>query len=149
MLKRLFLIPLVVLAEFISGCEEGVYPYNPITLDSSARERLERDKREFTQIEDLKLGDGPLAVWRRRIRADIEVRYADGTAVYRSPILDYVGFLGDVAIHNSGNEAGMLSLSQRGIVLGINGMAVGGKRRITIHPKLACESSNPDDETNP
>jgi hypothetical protein len=149
MLKRLFLIPLVMLAEFISGCEGGVYPYNPITLYSSARERLERDKREFTQIEDLKLGDGPLDVWRRRIRADIEVRYADGTAVYRSPILDYVSFLGDVAIHNSGNEVGMLSLSQRGIVLGMNGMAVGGKRRITIHPKLACESSNPDDETNP
>jgi hypothetical protein len=149
MLKRIFLIPLVAMAGLISGCEQGVYPYNPVTLDSSARERLEREKREFIKIEDLKLGDGPLAVWGRRIKADIEVRYADGSVVYRGPILDYVGFLGDVSIHNSGNEVGLLSLSQRGIVLGMNGMAVGGKRRITIHPKLACDSSTPDDELPP
>ncbi|SPP66557.1 exported hypothetical protein [Nitrospira lenta] len=149
MLKRTLILLVLALIQFSLGCEQGVYPYNPVTLDNSARERLERDKREFIQIEDLKLGDGPLAVWGRRIKADLEVRYADGTVVYRGPILDYVGFLGDVSIHNSGNEAGLLSLSQRGIVLGMNGMAVGGKRRITIHPRLACDSSTPDDELPP
>jgi hypothetical protein len=149
MLKRTLSLLVLILALFSLGCEQGVYPYNPVTLKSSARDRLERDKREFIQIEDLKLGDGPLAVWGRRIKADLEVRYADGTVVYSGPILDYVGFLGDVSIHDSSNEAGLLSLSQRGIVLGMNGMAVGGKRRITIHPKLVCESSTPDDELPP
>jgi hypothetical protein len=32
----------------------------------------------------------------------------------------------------------MLSDSQYGIQLGLNGMAVGGKRRVTISPELVC-----------
>jgi hypothetical protein len=97
---------------------------------------LERDKRESLSIEDIKVGDGPLAAWGRKISADIEVRYTDGTVAYRGPMFVYIGFHGDVFIHNATKEAGALSFTQPGIWLGINGMAVGGKRRITIEPRL-------------
>ena len=149
MLKYILTLSILALAQFSLGCDEGVYPYNPVTLDSSARERLERDKHQFVQIEDLKLGESPLATWGRRIKADVEARYADGTVVYRGPILAYVGFEGTVFIHDSSEERGILFLGYRGILLGLNGAAVGGSRRITIHPKLVCESSTPDDEISP
>ena len=48
----------------------------------------------------------------------------------------YIGLEGDVFIYNASSRAGGLSFGQRGIWLGINGMAVGGKRRITIEPEL-------------
>ena len=148
-MKRILILLVLALIQFSLGCEQGVYPYNPDTLDSLAREHLERGKREFVQIEDLKLGDGPLAAWGRRIRADIEARYTDGTVVYRGPILAYDGFEGTVFIHDSSKEPGILRLGHRGILLGLNGAAVGGKRRIVIQPKLVCESSTPDDELPP
>jgi len=100
------------------------------------RQELERLKREFLQIEDLTIGRGPLAAWGRKISADIEVSYTDGTIVYHGPIFFYIGFRGDVFIHNALQEAGALNLGQYGIWSGLNGMAVGGKRRITIDPKL-------------
>jgi hypothetical protein len=93
---------------------------------------LERAKREFLSIEDIKVGDGPLAAWGRKIRADIDVRYTDGTVAYRGSIFVYSGFSGSAFIHDATKEAGALSFSQTGIWLGINGMAVGGTRRITI-----------------
>ena len=46
----------------------------------------------------------------------------------------YLGF--SPFIHDALKENGVLNLGQYGIWLGINGMAVGGKRRITIEPKL-------------
>lgn len=42
-------------------------------MTEEGRRLHERDKRDFLQIEDIKLGDGPLAAWGRKIRADIEV----------------------------------------------------------------------------
>lgn len=42
-------------------------------------------------------------------------------------------------IHNNINESGSLSLGQRGLLAGLNGMAVGGRRRITIQLRLVCE----------
>lgn len=110
--------------------------YEPVSLTDESRQGLERDKRESLSIEDIKLGDGSLAVWGRKIRADIEVRYADGTVAYRGPMFVYSGFSGSVFIHDATKDAGALSFSQTGIWLGINGMAVGGKRRITIQPDL-------------
>jgi hypothetical protein len=98
----------------------------------------ELDKRDFLTIEDIKLGDGPLAAWGRKIRADIEVRYTDGTVAYNGPIYDYVGFLGSVFIVDASKERGGFA-DQTGIWLGINGMAVGGKRRITIQPELVTD----------
>jgi hypothetical protein len=104
-------------------------------MTEEGRRLHERDKRDFLQIEDIKLGDGPLAAWGRKIRADIEVRYTDGTVAYRGPIYDYVGFRGSVFILDADKEIGGL-VGQTGIWLGTNGMAVGGKRRITIEPSL-------------
>ena len=110
--------------------------YDPVLLTGESRQGLERDKRESLSIEDIKVGDGPLAAWGRKISADIEVRYTDGTVAYRGPMFVYSGFRGSVFIHDATNEAGALSFTQPGIWLGINGMAVGGKRRITIKPDL-------------
>ena len=102
MLIRLLLIAILALTQ--NGCDEGGYPYDSLTISPEAREKLERDKREFVKIEDLKVGDGPLAAWGRRIKADLDVRYTDGTTVYQGSILDYVGFLGSVSIHNREQE---------------------------------------------
>jgi hypothetical protein len=46
--------------------------------------------------------------------------------------------IGHTFIENNVRERGLLSLEQQGIVLGLNGMAVGGKRRMTVAPNLVC-----------
>ena len=92
-------------------------------------------KREFLQLEDLNIGDGPIASLGRKIEADIEVRYAvgDGTSIYRGPAISYFGMRGYAFIHDSVREDGMLNTQQRGIFLGLNGMAVGGKRKKSLY----------------
>jgi len=135
MLKRILILLIFALAQAGCSIEEGGDAYEPVLLTDESRQGLERDKREFLSIEDIKLGDGPLAAWGRKIRADIEVRYTDGTVAYRGPMFDYSGFVGSVFIHDATKEAGTLA-DQTGIWLGINGMAVGGKRRITIEREL-------------
>lgn len=106
-------------------------------------------KREFLQIEDLKVGSGPLAAFGRKVTAQIAVRYSNGTVAYQGPVLAYWGIDGAPFIHNSLRAAGLISLvSQRGILLGLNGMAVGGKRRFTIAPKLVCAEYG-SEEANP
>ena len=104
-------------------------------------------KREFLQIEDLKIGRGPLAAYGRKISADVVIHYAsDSTLAYEGPVLAYWGIRGDTFIHNRLRDAGLLSLvKQPGILLGLNGMAVGGKRRFTIAPKLVCGWDGPDE----
>jgi hypothetical protein len=136
MLKSILI--LLVLALVQTGCsiEEGGELYDPVSLTDESRQRLEQHKREFLSIEDIKLGDGPLAAWGRKISADIDVRYTDGTVAYRGPMFVYSGFIGSGFIHNASKEAGTLSFGQTGVWLGLNGMAVGGKRRITIQPNL-------------
>ena len=136
MLKRILIILALALTQ--SGCsiEEGGDAYEPVLLTDESRQRLEQHKREFLSIEDIKLGDGPLAAWGRKIRADIEVKYTDGAVAYRGPMFVYSGFSGSAFIHDATQETGTLSFGQTGIWLGINGMAVGGKRRITIEREL-------------
>ena len=136
MLKRILILLALTFTQTGCSIEEGGDAYNPILLTDESRQELERDKREFLVIEDIKLGDGPLAAWNRKIRADIQVRYADGTVAYHGPMFVYSGFSGSAFIHDATKEAGALSFGQPGIWLGINGMAVGGKRRITIEPRL-------------
>lgn len=136
MLKRILALLILILAQAGCSIEEGGGAYNPVSLTNESREGLERDKRESLSIEDLKLGNGPLAAWGRKISADIEVRYTNGTVAYRGPMFVYIGFHGDVFIHDATKEAGALSFGQPGIWIGLNGMAVGGKRRITIEPEL-------------
>lgn len=138
MLKLILTLLILALAQFSLGCDEGVYPYNPVQLSAGARETLEREKREWLMIEDLKVGDGPVASWGRKISADLEVRYTDGTLAYRGPAFIYIGMQGSVSIHNSISEDDALSLGQPGVWLGLNEMTVDGKRRFTIDPKLVC-----------
>jgi len=83
MVKHVLLIVALVLIH--TGCEgkveEEVGWHKPVDLTPELRQELDRSKREFLQLEDIKIGDGPLAAWGRKISADIEVRYADGTLV--------------------------------------------------------------------
>ena len=112
---------------------------NPAPPPEARKQEHERLKREFLQIEDLKIGRGPLAAHGRKITADVVIHYADdGTLAYEGPVLAYWGIGGATFIHNSLRARGLLSLNQRGILLGLNGMAVGGTRRFTIAPKLVC-----------
>jgi hypothetical protein len=118
--------------------EEEVGGYEPVEVTPQLRQGLERMKREFLQLEDIKVGDGPIAAWGRKISADIEVKYADGTLIYRGPAIAYVGMKSTHWIHDDIHDRGMLSLQQEGLILGLNGMAVGGKRRMVIAPNLVC-----------
>ena len=147
MLKYILALLILALAE--TNCtaieEEGGFRPYPPTIET--RQEFERLKREFLQIEELKVGNGPIAARGRKITAAVVIRYVgDGTVAYQGPVLAYWGMDGSAFIHNSLREAGALDLGQTGILLGLNGMAVGGKRLITIPPKLVCaffEKANP------
>ncbi|MDH4207827.1 MAG: FKBP-type peptidyl-prolyl cis-trans isomerase [Anaerolineae bacterium] len=136
MLKRTLVLLVLSLAQTGCSVEEGVGPYKPTTLTTENREQLEGLKREYLRIEDIRVGDGPLAAWSRRIKANIVVRYTDGTIIYEGSMFDNVGFEGSVFLLNANQTAGALAAEQTGVWLGLNGMAVGGKRKITIQPKL-------------
>ena len=140
MLKRVLILLITALAQAGCSIDEGGTMFQPVAQTPESREGLERLKREFLKLEDLKIGDGPVAAWGRKISADIEVRYTDGTVAYRGPAYAYAGMSGGVMIHNNLQKSGAIAFpGQRGLILGLNGMAVGGKRRITIAPKLVCE----------
>ena len=136
MLRRILICSTLALAQ--AGCsgEEGVGPYKLTLMTEQARQELEGLKRDFLKIEDITKGNGPLAAWGRRLEADIDVRYADGEPVYKGPMWINIGFDGDVFLLNASHRAGALDYGQPGVWLGLNGMAVGGKRRFTINPKL-------------
>lgn len=140
MLKRTLILLALIIAQ--TGCytSEETGSYKPVGLSAEWQQHLERLKRELLQLDELKIGDGPVAALGRKVSADIEVHYAggDGKPVYRGPAISYFGMQGDIFIHNNVEESGILSLQQQGIILGLNGMAVGGKRRITIAPNLVC-----------
>ncbi len=122
------------------GCDaeygENLYPYVRGNLTNTGRLELESQKREFLEIKEIKIGDGPIAAWGRRLKADVEVRYTDGSLVYRGPIVTYVGF--HVALQTGLKDSNLLPWTQEGIQLGLNGMAVGGRRRFTVDRKLVC-----------
>jgi hypothetical protein len=138
MLMRLLLILFLVLTQ--TGCDAkldtGLFPWSVRSLDH-VRQRLEQEKRDFVKTVDEQVGQGSLAAWGRRISADVDIHYADGLVVYNGPIVLYSGF--HIALDDTIMEPRHLHGSQGGIELGLNGMAVGGKRRITIEPELVCQ----------
>lgn len=117
----------------------------PIAYTPESVQFYERLKRELLQLENIKVGDGPIAAAGRKVTAKITVRYSDGKLVYEGPAVMYWGLEDAVFIDNSPEEPNMLSLSQTGIILGLNGMAVGGNRRITVPPNLVCYSGSVGD----
>src|SRR5437899_661994 len=93
MLKRMFPILVFGLIQFGCGYEYGDR-YEVETLGDPLRQRLEREKQEFVQIEDLKIGGGPVAAWGRKVSAHVRVLQTDGTFVYEGAIFDLIGFKG-------------------------------------------------------
>ena len=134
-MKRLLLIlaciPLYACSLF-AEVQEGVYEFTPVELAGADRQSVEREKRDFLSLEDIKVGSGPIAAWGRKIGATLEVRYADGSIAYRGDVLSYVGFIGSIGFHS--NNPQLLPIEQRGVDLGLNGMAVGGKRKSLFTP---------------
>ncbi|NOS81388.1 MAG: hypothetical protein HOP32_07405 [Nitrospira sp.] len=144
MLKRILVI--LVLALTQAGCDYGedISPFKRERLNDGITKILERQKRELLQIEDIKVGTGSVASWGRRLSADLTVRYADGTLVYQGPIYTYVGFVDITAITNDIRSGPLLTISNEGIQLGLNGMAVGGQRRFTVDRSMVCVRINLD-----
>ena len=138
MLKRALTILILALIQFGCATEDGGEMYKPSLLTPESRQGYERLKREILQLEDIKIGTGFVAAWGRKVEAEIIVRYTDGTVVYQGSSISYQGMLGAVFIHNNVRKSGVLAFQQMGIMLGLNGMAVGGKRKITVQPKLEC-----------
>ena len=133
MLKRTLVLLILILAQ--AGCSqsgENIGPYYIAPFPEEGRLLREVEKRDSLQLEDLTIGTGPVAARGRRLTADIEVRYTDGTVVYRGAILSFPGFGPNM------RSSQLLSTTQKGIDLGLNGMAVGGRRRMTIDRKLVC-----------
>jgi hypothetical protein len=149
-MTRLLLIAIMALSQVGCPVEEEVGLFQPYPLTSKARGEFERFKREFLKIEDIKIGDGPVAALGRKVSANVEVRRTlDNALIYSGPVFAYAGMQGAVMIHNNLTERGALAFPEQiGLILGMNGMAVGGKRRITIHPKLVCEGYGAE-EANP
>lgn len=138
MLKRTLILLVLALIQF--GCGYKTDTLTPGELPESTWIRWETETRDFLKIEDLKAGTGPLAAWNRRIEANIEVRYVDGTLIYRYLTFFYTGFsnMPDNSVYD--NIA--LPLTQQGIRLGLNGMAVGSKCRIAIDRELVGPSNS-------
>ncbi|MDH5640063.1 MAG: hypothetical protein OEY28_02130 [Nitrospira sp.] len=148
MLKQLLLILTLTslpACTLFAEVQEGVYDFEPVKLVGKDRDDVERQKRELLGLEDISVGSGAIASWGRKIGANVEARYADGTIVYRGKILSYVGFIGSVWMQNA--DPLLLPIVQKGVYLGLNGMAIGGKRKIVIDPSLVCthlgEQANP------
>ena len=129
---------LLVLALLQVGCEaEELYHPFPETSEQE-RQRIEQIRRDLLQLTDLKIGEGSVATWGRKIVANVVVRYADGSLVYEGPIVDYIGFM-----ENPGLPIPyFVSPSNSGIMLGIHGMAIGGRRRIVVDPSLVCDNGS-------
>jgi len=140
MLKRILILLICILGQ--TGCTfyEEYGNFRPAPFVPDAVQHFERLKRELLQLEDITVGDGPLVASGRKVSAQIAVRYSDGSLAHEGPVVTYWGMIGETFISNSWQERGLLSLEQTGIVLGLNGMAVGGKRRIHIPANLVCYS---------
>lgn len=135
MWKHLLILALVI--TFETGCDfQYGERYKVVELSNAARSEAEQKKREFLQLEDIQVGTGPVAAWGRRISANINVRYMDGTSIYSGPVFTVYGFFGmpETSIHSSSH----LFLDHPGIRLGLNGMTIGGRRRMIIDRKLVC-----------
>ena len=140
MLKR----ALVILVLALSGCShsgQNIGPSDVSPLPEEERLPREAETRDGLKLEDLQVGGGPVAAPGRRLSANVEVRYTDGSLVYHGGILSYIDF---VKVMDSIKDRRLIESNQWGIYLGLNGMRVGGRRRMTIDRTLVC-TNIPDD----
>ena len=114
---------LILLVLAMSGCSQSgqnIEPYEIAHFPEEGRLLRETAKRDNLQLKDLTIGTGLVAARGRRLTADIEVRYTDGTIVYRGAIVSFTGF----GIVGNIRDSRLLSTTQEGIDLGLNGTAV-------------------------
>jgi hypothetical protein len=141
MLRNLIMIVVLTTAGCSVEYKEGMWPYQVAPLSIEGRKEGERLK-QLLVLEDLKIGTGAVAAWGRKISAQITARYADGTLVYDGPAFTYYGFKG--MPETSSYDERLLGGTQTGILIGLNGMAVGGKRRMTIDRSKVCSTLKMD-----
>ncbi len=111
-----------VLALTQEGCGyERKDIYSIEEIHPSRRERMEQEKRDLVKIEDLKIGNGPLAAWGRKISAHLRIDQADGTFIYEGPVFDLIGFDG-FPESNKTDEHFLMGFNNPGVRLGLNGM---------------------------
>ena len=141
MLTRVLILLVLALTQW--GCDskygEDLSPFVRGKLDAQGQVDVERQKRELLGIEEIKVGDGPVAAWGRRLAASLIVRYTDGTLVYEGPIYTYVGFVDITGIENDVRGGNLIRTNNKGIQLGLNGMAVGGQRRFNVDRSMVCQ----------
>lgn len=78
-----------VLALTQEGCwYERKDIYSIEEIHPSRQARMEQEKRDLVKIEDLKVDNGPLAAWGRKIPAHIRVDQADGAFIFSGPVFD-------------------------------------------------------------
>ena len=136
MLKRAMVILTLALSQF--GCiqrGETVHPFDLPPFKDEWRLPREAEERDGMKLQDLQVGSGPVADRGRRLTANVEVRYTDGSLIYHGGILSYIDF---VKVMDSIKDSRLIESNQWGIYLGLNGMRVGGRRRMTIDRKLVC-----------
>ena len=132
MLKRTLI--LVILAINHMGCVfEYEDRYKVSNISEKGRVEAERLRKEFLHLEDLAVGQGHIAVHGRKVSFQLEVRYGEGTLVYNGVAHAILGLYPESGIHGP-----YIGPNQRGIRLGLNGMAIGGRRRITVDRSLVC-----------
>ena len=138
----MYLFPLIQLGIFfiavtaldlVSG--NFTYGENQPPFVVEERPNMEELKQKLLYIEDLDPGHGSVATWGRKISAYVEVGYTDGTVIYHGPIVFYHGF----KFRYQHRVPNLMSDGILGIRYGIEGMAVGGKRRLMIHSEWACD----------
>ena len=129
---------LVILVLALSGCSQSgpnIAPYYVSSLPEEGRMSPEAEKRDGLKLEDLQVGGGPVAARGRRLTANVEVRYTDGSLVYHGGMLSYINF---VKVMDSIKDSRLIESNQWGIYFGLIGMRVGGRRHMTIDRKLVC-----------
>jgi hypothetical protein len=136
MLKRGLIALVFALAHVGCSIEQGVEGYQPREF-GDMRKVLEDMKRQYVTTEDLKIGHGAIAALGRRVRANIHVTFENGTVLYDGPYFDERGFF------NAPLRSSPIESVQYGIWLGMNGMAVGGARRMTLAPGHPAVNSHP------
>jgi hypothetical protein len=73
--------------------DAGRHRPNSVADANQGRASLQEFKQKNVKLENLKVAKGGVAAYGRRVIADIQVRFADGTMMYEGPYVYEFGFL--------------------------------------------------------